>query len=163
MARHCWADDWKSVERRFLLQQLQNCLAHKILTCSYPSLSTCFQSSSTFLKSLSTYLEYSQTLHHHPSAQFQTDQILKQIKIVQKSITTKMKAKEDASAELSEKATLEKGLDAQKKKTVEKEEELRRKAGGIGNLVDEKAPVSEKEVSNLWSGVCCIHGNVLRV
>ncbi|KAJ9097034.1 hypothetical protein QFC20_006276, partial [Naganishia adeliensis] len=66
--------------------------------------------------------------------QFDTDALAKKINDQQKQITTLRKAKQDATSQIAEKATLDKELVALKTQAKDKEAEMNKMAGAIGNI-----------------------------
>jgi seryl-tRNA synthetase len=89
--------------------------------------------------------------------QFEAEVVAKKINAVQKQITQKKKAKEDADDLLKEKIAADKELADLKKKAIEKETEMRTKAATIGNIVDDACHVATTEVSTLPSFRCSTH------
>ena len=83
------------------------------------------------------------------SLEFQLNQMQQEVNAIQKVITTKKKAKEDADAELAQKKEQDAKIAEFKPKVAEAEREMRFKAGTIGNIVGDKVPVSETEDDNL--------------
>lgn len=81
--------------------------------------------------------------------EFQLNQMQQEVNAIQKVITTKKKAKEDADAELAQKKEQDAKIADFKPKVAEAEREMRLKAGTIGNIVGDKVPVSETEDDNL--------------
>jgi len=81
--------------------------------------------------------------------EFQLNQMQQEVNAIQKVITTKKKAKEDADAELAQKKEQDAKIAEFKPKVAEAEREMRLKAGTIGNIVGDKVPVSETEDDNL--------------
>ncbi|CAE6478449.1 unnamed protein product [Rhizoctonia solani] len=81
-------------------------------------------------------------------AQFEANQVKKQINAVQKEITAKRKAKEPADEFLAEKTKLETQVAEMEKAAAEEERLMRAKAGTIGNLVNKEVPVSQTEDDN---------------
>ena len=81
--------------------------------------------------------------------EFQLNQMQQEVNAIQKVITTKKKAKENADAELSQKKEQDAKIAEFKPKVAEAEREMRFKAGTIGNIVGDKVPVSETEDDNL--------------
>ena len=81
--------------------------------------------------------------------EFQLNQMQQEVNAIQKVITTKKKAKEDADAELAQKKEQDAKIVEFKPKVAEAEREMRLKAGTIGNIVGDKVPVSETEDDNL--------------
>lgn len=81
--------------------------------------------------------------------EFQLNQMQQEVNAIQKVITTKRKAKEDADAELAQKKEQDAKIAEFKPKVAEAEREMRLKAGTIGNIVGDKVPVSETEDDNL--------------
>lgn len=85
---------------------------------------------------------------------FAVDQTAKEINGIQKEITAKKKAKEDASELLAKKAAADKSVAEARVRVNEKEAEMRAKAGMIGNIVDKACPISQTEDDNpivrLW-------------
>lgn len=86
--------------------------------------------------------------------QFAVDQTLKQINTIQKEITVKKKAKEDASELLAAKIAADKSIITARAEVAAKEAELRSKAGQIGNILDKDCKISSTEDDNpimtLW-------------
>lgn len=83
------------------------------------------------------------------SLEFQLNQMQQEVNAIQKVITTKKKAKENADAELAQKKEQDAKIADFKPKVAEAEREMRLKAGTIGNIVGDKVPVSETEDDNL--------------
>jgi seryl-tRNA synthetase len=83
-------------------------------------------------------------------AQFEAERIKKEINAIQKQITQKKKAKEDADDLLKEKVKLDKDFVEMSKKAVDKEKEMTSKAATIGNIVDKDCHVSSTEVSECY-------------
>ncbi|EUC61240.1 cytoplasmic serine-tRNA ligase [Rhizoctonia solani AG-3 Rhs1AP] len=81
-------------------------------------------------------------------AQFEANQVKKQINAVQKEITAKRKAKEPADEFVAEKTKLEAQVAEMEKAAAEEERIMRAKAGTIGNLVNKEVPVSQTEDDN---------------
>ena len=81
--------------------------------------------------------------------EFQLNQMQQEVNAIQKVITTKKKAKEDADAELAQKKEQDAKIADFKPKVAEAEREMRLKTGTIGNIVGDKVPVSETEDDNL--------------
>lgn len=81
--------------------------------------------------------------------EFQLNQMQQEVNAIQKVITTKKKAKEDADAELAQKKEQDAKIADFKPKVAEAEREMRLKAGTIGNIVGDNVPVSETEDDNL--------------
>jgi len=81
--------------------------------------------------------------------EFQLNQMQQEVNAIQKVISTKKKAKEDADAELAQKKEQDAKIADFKPKVAEAEREMRLKAGTIGNIVGDKVPVSETEDDNL--------------
>lgn len=77
---------------------------------------------------------------------FQLNRMQKESNAVQKEITAKKKAKENADAELEKKKELDAKVNDFRPKVAEKEAEMRAKAGTIGNIVGDKVPISQTEV-----------------
>ncbi|PWN30257.1 serine-tRNA ligase [Jaminaea rosea] len=82
------------------------------------------------------------------SAEFAANQLAKEINAVQREITTKKKAKQDADEELAKKKDLDKKLADLKPEVAAKEKKMRDKAGTIGNIVGPKVPISQTEDDN---------------
>ena len=82
----------------------------------------------------------------HKKTKYQATQIGSKINAKLKEIGAKKKAKEDATALLEERATLEKEKKALEDSAAEKEAILLRKVKTIGNYVHESVPVSDNEV-----------------
>ncbi|GHJ88793.1 hypothetical protein NliqN6_5195 [Naganishia liquefaciens] len=80
--------------------------------------------------------------------QFDADALAKKINAQQKEITALRKAKEDATTQIAEKAELDKQLVALKAQAKDKEAEMNKAAGQIGNIVDERSTVSATEDDN---------------
>lgn len=78
---------------------------------------------------------------------FQLNRLQKEGNAVQKEITAKKKAKESADAEMEKKKEIDAKIIELKPKVAEKEAEMRSKAGTIGNIVGDKVPISQTEVS----------------
>ena len=70
--------------------------------------------------------------------EFQLNQMQQEVNAIQKVITTKKKAKEDADAELAQKKEQDAKIAEFKPKVAEAEREMRLKAGTIGNIVGDK-------------------------
>lgn len=85
----------------------------------------------------------------HVAVQFEAENIRKKVNLIQKQITQKKKAKEDADDLLKEKIALDKEFADMGKQAAEKEKEMNRKAGTIGNIVDKDCHVSSTEVRQL--------------
>ncbi|CAE6414861.1 unnamed protein product [Rhizoctonia solani] len=81
-------------------------------------------------------------------AQFEANQVKKQINAVQKEITAKRKAKEPADEFLAEKTKLEAQVAEMEKAAAEEERVMRAKAATIGNLVNKEVPISQTEDDN---------------
>ncbi|KAG8929481.1 Cytosolic seryl-tRNA synthetase [Tulasnella sp. 418] len=81
-------------------------------------------------------------------AEFEVNQLSKQVNAVQKEITAKKKAKESADEELKKKADLDAQIAEMKKKVAEDEVTMRVKCSTIGNLVGKDVPVSQTEDDN---------------
>ncbi|CAE6525808.1 unnamed protein product [Rhizoctonia solani] len=81
-------------------------------------------------------------------AQFETNQVKKQLNAVQKEITAKRKAKEPADEFMAEKTKLEAKIAEMEKVADEEERLMRAKAATIGNLVNKDVPVSQTEDDN---------------
>jgi seryl-tRNA synthetase len=84
---------------------------------------------------------------------FQQGEINKKLNAVQKDITAKKKAKEDAAELIAQKTALDKDKAEQQKVANDAEAALRAKVSGIGNLLHKDVPVSNDEVSRF--GVHC--------
>jgi seryl-tRNA synthetase len=82
------------------------------------------------------------------AVQFDTDALAKKINDHQKQITTLRKAKEDATSQIAEKAELDKQLVALKQQAKDKEAEMNKAAGAIGNIVDPASTISATEDDN---------------
>lgn len=82
------------------------------------------------------------------AVQFDTDALAKKINDQQKQITTLRKAKQDATTQIAEKATLDKELIALKTQAKDKEAEMNKMAGAIGNIVDPQSTISATEDDN---------------
>lgn len=80
--------------------------------------------------------------------QFDSDALAKKINAQQKEITALRKAKEDATTQIAEKATLDKELVALKTQAKDKEAEMNKMAGQIGNIVDPQSTISQTEDDN---------------
>jgi seryl-tRNA synthetase len=78
---------------------------------------------------------------------FQLNGMQKESNSIQKEITAKKKAKEDADDVMVKKAEVDKKLAEMKPQVAAAEAKMRAKAGEIGNIVGDKAPVSQTEVS----------------
>ena len=78
--------------------------------------------------------------------QFDAEAIRKKVNLVQKQITQKKKAKEDADDLLKEKIALDKEFAEMWKRAADKEKEMNTKAATIGNIVDKDCYVSSTEV-----------------
>ncbi|CCA68087.1 probable serine-tRNA ligase, cytosolic [Serendipita indica DSM 11827] len=79
---------------------------------------------------------------------FQLGEINKKINAVQKEITAKKKAKEDASEFMGQKVVLDTQQKEQQKVVADAEIAMKIKAGGIGNLIYKDVPVSDNEDNN---------------
>lgn len=69
------------------------------------------------------------------------------MKLATKAIGEKMKKKENADEEKAHKAKLDADFAALKPKVALAEETMKKKAGTIGNIVGDKVPISDNEVS----------------
>ena len=85
--------------------------------------------------------------HLSLTAQFEAEKIKKEINAIQKQITQKKKAKEDADDLLKDKVKLDKDFVEMSKRAADKEKEMTTKAATIGNIVDKDCHVSTTEVS----------------
>lgn len=97
------------------------------------------------------------------AAQFELNNLQKEVNATQKAITTKRKAKESADEELAQKKALDAKVAETKPKVAEAEETVRKEARKIGNLVDDevgtlvnpehpeerRVPASDNEDNNL--------------
>ena len=90
--------------------------------------------------------------------EFQLNQMQQEVNAIQKVITTKKKAKENADAELAQKKEQDAKIVEFKPKVADAEREMRLKAGTIGNIVGDKVPVSETEDDNLVTKTWHPHG-----
>jgi len=79
---------------------------------------------------------------------FEANQMSKQTNAIQKDITAKKKAKENADELIAGKAKLDAEIAAQRKKVAEAEVAMRQKAATVGNLVYKAVPVSDDEDNN---------------
>lgn len=77
---------------------------------------------------------------------FQQGEVNKKLNAVQKDITAKKKAKEDATELLAQKAELDKEKIEKQNIAAEAETALRAKVSGIGNIIYKDVPVSLDEV-----------------
>ena len=88
------------------------------------------------------------------SLQFEAESIRKKTNAVQKQITQKKKAKEDADDLLKEKIALDKEFAEMGKRAAEEEKKMTAKAATIGNIVDKNCHVSSTEdenpITKLW-------------
>ncbi|KAL9936736.1 hypothetical protein V8E36_004804 [Tilletia maclaganii] len=82
------------------------------------------------------------------TADFQLNQLQRDINAVQKQITEKRKAKQSADEELAKKKDLDAHLVALRPTVAEKEAAMRAKAVTIGNIVGDKVPISQTEDDN---------------
>ena len=82
---------------------------------------------------------------HWVTLEFQLNQMQQEVNAIQKVITTKKKAKEDADAELAQKKEQDAKIADIKPKVAEAEREMRLKAGTIGCIVGDQGPGSEPE------------------
>ncbi|KAJ9103097.1 hypothetical protein QFC21_002519 [Naganishia friedmannii] len=82
------------------------------------------------------------------SLQFDSDALAKKINAQQKEITALRKAKEDATTQIAAKAELDKELVALKTQAKDKEAEMNKMAGQIGNIVDPQSTISQTEDDN---------------
>jgi seryl-tRNA synthetase len=71
----------------------------------------------------------------------------KESNAVQKEITAKRKAKESADELMAKKVEMDKRLAEMKPQVAAAEAKMRAKAGEIGNIVGDKVPISQTEVS----------------
>lgn len=78
---------------------------------------------------------------------FELNKLQKDVNAVQKEITVRKKAKENADAEMAKKKEIDAKVADLKPKVAEKEQEMRGKAGQIGNIVGDQVPISQTEVS----------------
>ncbi|CCO30569.1 seryl-tRNA synthetase [Rhizoctonia solani AG-1 IB] len=85
---------------------------------------------------------------HWVEAQFEANQVKKQVNAVQKEITAKRKAKEPFEEFLEQKNKLEAQVAEMEKAVDEEERVMRAKAATIGNLVNKDVPVSQTEDDN---------------
>ncbi|KAF8717291.1 serine-tRNA ligase, partial [Rhizoctonia solani] len=81
-------------------------------------------------------------------AQFEANQVKKQVNAVQKEITAKRKAKEPFDEFLEQKNKLEAQVAEMEKAVDEEERVMRAKAATIGNLVNKGVPISQTEDDN---------------
>lgn len=79
--------------------------------------------------------------------EFKLNGLSKDMRLATKAIGEKMKKKENADQEKAQKAELDKQFAELKPKVGEAELEMKKKAGMIGNIVGEKVPISDNEVS----------------
>ncbi|KAG9098919.1 Cytosolic seryl-tRNA synthetase [Ceratobasidium sp. 370] len=85
---------------------------------------------------------------HWVEAEFDRNQVKKQINTIQKEIAAKRKAKENADELQAEKAKLDAQVAEMEKSVAEEERLMRAKASTIGNLVGKNVPVSQTEDDN---------------
>ncbi|KAG8726753.1 Cytosolic seryl-tRNA synthetase [Ceratobasidium sp. 428] len=85
---------------------------------------------------------------HWVEAEFDRNQVKKQINTIQKDIAAKRKAKESADELQAEKAKLDAQVAEMEKSVAEEERLMRVKATTIGNLVGKNVPVSQTEDDN---------------
>lgn len=78
---------------------------------------------------------------------FTLNGLQKETNAVQKEITTRKKAKENADDLMATKATCDKKIAELKPQVAEAEAKMRTKTGEIGNIVGDKVPISQTEVS----------------
>jgi seryl-tRNA synthetase len=77
---------------------------------------------------------------------FKLNGLQKESNAVQKEITAKRKAKENADDLMTKKAGVDKQVGELKPQVTEAEAKMRTKAGEIGNIVGDKVPMSQTEV-----------------
>jgi len=80
---------------------------------------------------------------------FEENTLSKQINEIQKQIGAKKKAKENADELVANKKTLDAQLEAMKKATKEYEQEMRKKASTVGNIIAKDVPISQTEDENV--------------
>lgn len=85
---------------------------------------------------------------HWVEAEYDRNMVKKQINSIQKEITAKRKAKENADDLLAEKVKLDAQVAEMEKSVAEEERLMRAKATTIGNLVGKDVPVSQTEDDN---------------
>ncbi|GAA5854441.1 hypothetical protein JCM8547_001823 [Rhodosporidiobolus lusitaniae] len=90
---------------------------------------------------LAQYKEWTQT-------QFQAQQLQKDVNVLKKELGAKMKAKENADDLKAKKAEIDAQIATLGAKAVEQENNMRKKANTIGNIVHESVPVSMTEDDN---------------
>lgn len=78
---------------------------------------------------------------------FTLNGLQKETNAVQKEITAKKKAKENADELMEKKAGIDKKIIELKPQVAEAEAKMRAKAGEIGNIVGDMVPISQTEVS----------------
>ncbi|KAG8904303.1 Cytosolic seryl-tRNA synthetase [Tulasnella sp. 403] len=81
-------------------------------------------------------------------SEYELNQNNKRVNALQKEITAKKKAKEDAGDLLQQKSELDKEIVEHKKKVAEAEAAMRAKGATIGNVVGPRVPVSQTEDDN---------------
>ncbi|KZT54485.1 serine-tRNA ligase [Calocera cornea HHB12733] len=79
---------------------------------------------------------------------FEVNQMSKKTNAIQKDITAKRKAKENAEELIADKSKLDAEIAGAKKKVAEAEAAMRAKAATVGNLVYKDVPVSDDEDNN---------------
>ncbi|UZJ52346.1 hypothetical protein CBS101457_001666 [Exobasidium rhododendri] len=79
---------------------------------------------------------------------FKLNGLQKDSNVVQKEITTRRKAKENADDLMSKKAAIDKEIGEIKPQSVAAEAKMRTKAREIGNIVGDKVPISQTEDDN---------------
>lgn len=79
---------------------------------------------------------------------YETNMLKKKVNEVQKQITAKRKAKENADDLVAAKKDIDAQVLAKKKEALEFEVKMRNKAAGVGNIVGKNAPVSLTEDDN---------------
>ncbi|CAE6446922.1 unnamed protein product [Rhizoctonia solani] len=94
---------------------------------------------------------------HWVEAQFEANQVKKQVNAVQKEITAKRKAKEPFDEFLEQKNKLEAQVAEMEKAVDEEERVMRAKAATIGNLVNKGVPISQTEVPSAPSTIPSFH------
>lgn len=78
---------------------------------------------------------------------FKLNGLQKEGNAVQKEITARRKAKENADELMAKKTAVDKERAALEPQVKEAEAKMRAKAGEIGNIVGDKVPISQTEVS----------------
>lgn len=78
---------------------------------------------------------------------FTLNGLQKESNAVQKEITARRKAKENADELMTKKAGVDKRIGEVRPQVAEAEAKMRTKAGLIGNIVGDKVPISQTEVS----------------